>query len=757
MRRLATLMLVGAMTVPVGTAAAAVPWGTIGTSETLGLGSSPTAAMGATPMRAAVAEDGSSVVTAVQPSGGSPGILISRSTTPSATQQARLAVPGSWTGIAGVAVGDMQDQSWTVRHFGWAVSTDVPAQVMQFEVLPTGALRQVGTMATLSDTLGAAASVALVPNPPDPATRSLMIGMQGGMPWVLRLNADARTGVRPNPAKVLFDLPGGTIGALGVSPDGRFAAVAATDSSGTAVQRFSTATLAPQGAPAGIPRTDPARAVMLGPDDRTAYASFAAGTSSTAAAIVRADVETGAVGLSSAFDVGSIGSPTEAFVLAQGGSALTPGGEEVLTSGVAGRWGMRSVFDTASAEKRDLGMAPCGSATQIVTGQVAIDSAGAYGYVPRACAGAGSRDASWATVERVRLAEVSTLRVAIPGGGGVVDSSLGGTLCAPWTDCAMAFRRRDVLTLSARPNPGWVFAGWSGDGCSGADDDCTVTMGDDRRLTARFARALPVRLTVSIGASPNGGTRVVSTPPGIDCGLWTGTCSASFRRGTAVALSATDPDGDVRGWTGACTGAAATCALTLTGDATASVDIAAGRPDAPAPRPPVPAPPTPDPTPTPTPDPTPTPTPDPSPTPTPDPAPMPAPTAVPVAGPTSPAIGTTPDPAPQQTPAGPLALSSFQVSRRAFGVSQGTMLRYRLSRQARVRMTFFNRAQPKRVYTYAIAAGRPGADGGQNAVFINGRVRGRAVRPGRWVMKVTASDGGTSTQTITRQLTLRAS
>jgi hypothetical protein len=721
--------------------AGAVQWGNIGYDEALSLGPAPPASVGTVPMRIAISEDGSSVFTAVQPSNGASGRIIARSVTPSATQVDSLGVPASWTGIAGIAVGDLQDQSWTPRRFGWAVSSGVPAQVMQFEVLGTGALRQSGPPVTLSDALGAAASVALIPNSAKPSVRSLMVGMQGGMPWVLRLNVSAGAGVNPNPAKVLLDLPGGTISALGASPDGRYVAVAATDASGTVLQRFATDSLAPIGSPATIARTDPARAVMIGPDDRTAYASFATGSSDgQRAVVVRADLDTGSVGTFSALDLGGFGLPSEPLGLANGGSSLTPGGEEVLTAAVSGRWGVKTVFDTASSEQRPLSMAPCGSATTLITGQVAIDSTGVFGYVPRTCAGAGPRDASWASVLRVRLAEMSTLRVGIPGGGGVVDSSLGGTVCAPWADCTMTFRRRDPVTLTARPNPGWVFTGWSGGGCTGTDDDCTVSMGVDRTTTATFARALPVQLTVSIGASPNGATRVVSVPAGIDCTLWAGTCSASFRRGTAVALTATDPDGTVRAWTGACAGRGATCAVTLTGDTTAGVDIAAGRPDAPAPRPPDPAPPTP---------------PDPVTPPTPTPAPTPAPAPVPVAGPTSPSNDTTPNPTPQVTPVGPLALSSFRVARSAFRAGQGTMLRYRLSRQARMRMTFFNRAEPKRVYTYAIAAGKPGADGGQNAVFISGRVRGRSVRPGRWVMKVTALDGATSTRTITRQLTLR--
>ncbi|MBM3635210.1 MAG: hypothetical protein FJW99_08035 [Actinobacteria bacterium] len=128
----------------------------------------------------------------------------------------------------------------------------------------------------------------------------------------------------------------------------------------------------------------------------------------------------------------------------------------------------------------------------------------------------------------------------------------------------------------------------------------------------------------------------------------------------------------------------------------------------------------------------------------------PAPVPTPVPGP------NPPSPAPTPTPPGAVALTGLGVSRASFTTSQGTFVRYRLNASANVRLTFYNRAAPKRVYTYAIRAGRPGADAGQNRVFINGRVRGRAVRSGRWVMRVSAVRNGVDTPPATRRLTLRA-
>jgi hypothetical protein len=48
----------------------------------------------------------------------------------------------------------------------------------------------------------------------------------------------------------------------------------------------------------------------------------------------------------------------------------------------------------------------------------------------------------------------------------------------------------------------------------------------------------------------------------------------------------------------------------------------------------------------------------------------------------------------------------------------------------------------------------PGADAGQNRVFISGRVRGRSVLPGRWTMRIVAVRDGVQTAPVVRRLVL---
>nr|MDJ0783782.1 BACON domain-containing carbohydrate-binding protein [Desulfosarcinaceae bacterium] len=79
------------------------------------------------------------------------------------------------------------------------------------------------------------------------------------------------------------------------------------------------------------------------------------------------------------------------------------------------------------------------------------------------------------------------------------------------------------------------------------------------------------RLTLQGGGEGSG--NVTSLPTGIDCDTdqnrSTGSCSASFADGQDVTLTATAGAGAVfSGWSGACTGTARTCSVTMSADAT---------------------------------------------------------------------------------------------------------------------------------------------------------------------------------------------
>ena len=88
---------------------------------------------------------------------------------------------------------------------------------------------------------------------------------------------------------------------------------------------------------------------------------------------------------------------------------------------------------------------------------------------------------------------------------GVVTSSPTGISCG--TTCSATFDPGAIVTLTATPNPGFEFGGWSG-ACSGTGP-CTVTMDGDRAVTATFGDAVPP--TVILGTPADLGGAVSAT------------------------------------------------------------------------------------------------------------------------------------------------------------------------------------------------------------------------------------------------------
>jgi hypothetical protein len=151
-------------------------------------------------------------------------------------------------------------------------------------------------------------------------------------------------------------------------------------------------------------------------------------------------------------------------------------------------------------------------------------------------------------------------------GSGPVSSSPAGIACG--SSCSASFGTGTTVTLTATPNAGSVFAGWSG-ACSGTSA-CTVVMDAPRNVTATFTRT-PV-LTVS--KSGTGSGPVSSAPSGISCGSQ---CQASFALGASVALTATPNSGSFfAGWSGACNGSSSTCLLTMDGAKAVTATFSAG-------------------------------------------------------------------------------------------------------------------------------------------------------------------------------------
>jgi hypothetical protein len=150
-----------------------------------------------------------------------------------------------------------------------------------------------------------------------------------------------------------------------------------------------------------------------------------------------------------------------------------------------------------------------------------------------------------------------SVRVVERGGFGSVLSDPAGLECA--LACTAEFDSGQVVRLHARPDAGSRFLGWGG-ACAGTEV-CTLTVSAPAQpVTATFGRAsflLSVRRT--------GAGRVTSRPAGISCGA---RCTASFRAGTAVRLSARPAPGwRFASWSGACRGRGA-CVVRANADRT---------------------------------------------------------------------------------------------------------------------------------------------------------------------------------------------
>lgn len=139
-------------------------------------------------------------------------------------------------------------------------------------------------------------------------------------------------------------------------------------------------------------------------------------------------------------------------------------------------------------------------------------------------------------------------------GSGSVTSAPSGISCG--ATCSASFPLHQNVTLTATPDSGSTFVGWSGD-CSGTGS-CTLAMHAPRQVTAQFNAGPPQTLTV--GKSGSGFGFVSSSPAGISCGIQ---CSASFSGGSTVTLQAAPLEGSsFTGWSGDCSGAGV-CTVTM--------------------------------------------------------------------------------------------------------------------------------------------------------------------------------------------------
>ncbi|MDP9329898.1 MAG: hypothetical protein M3P11_04565 [Actinomycetota bacterium] len=151
--------------------------------------------------------------------------------------------------------------------------------------------------------------------------------------------------------------------------------------------------------------------------------------------------------------------------------------------------------------------------------------------------------------------EISQLTVT-PSDGGIVTGARiscgdGSSLCSRLANPG------DLLTLTATPDVGAVFMGWTG-ACALAVVLPTCTVAALGEVDTSGVFGYPVAASVT----GTGAGTIVSSPAGVACGS---TCFALFASGTEVTLTATpDSASNFGAWGGACAGTDPSCVLTVT-------------------------------------------------------------------------------------------------------------------------------------------------------------------------------------------------
>lgn len=161
----------------------------------------------------------------------------------------------------------------------------------------------------------------------------------------------------------------------------------------------------------------------------------------------------------------------------------------------------------------------------------------------------------------VTQGELNPTLTVILDGRGHVSSSPAGIDCDP--TCSHAYPRGTQVILTAKAAKDWLFFQWVGGGCTGSHSTtCTLTLDANTTVTAEFGTPLAAPPRAGLQVVVQGPGTVTSTPPGINCGQ---ACGTTFTTGTAVTLSAAaSPGAQFAGWSGACSGTAPTCVVSVT-------------------------------------------------------------------------------------------------------------------------------------------------------------------------------------------------
>ncbi len=135
--------------------------------------------------------------------------------------------------------------------------------------------------------------------------------------------------------------------------------------------------------------------------------------------------------------------------------------------------------------------------------------------------------------------EQHLLSVSKTGSGtGKVTSSPPGIDCG--SECSASYDHGTLVTLSASPDPGSEFTGFSG-ACTGST--CEVTMSSAKSVTANFdEESTTPKFLLTVDPEGTGTGTISSDKGAISCGAF---CSDEYEEGTVVVLTATPSPGSI--------------------------------------------------------------------------------------------------------------------------------------------------------------------------------------------------------------------
>jgi hypothetical protein len=151
-------------------------------------------------------------------------------------------------------------------------------------------------------------------------------------------------------------------------------------------------------------------------------------------------------------------------------------------------------------------------------------------------------------------------------GSGTVTDATNALACG--STCAADFPTGFSTTLTAVAEAGSIFAGWSGDACSGTSPTCSFSAAADATITATFTAK------ATLVVKKTGAGKVASRPAGIACGS---TCKHQFVPGPLTLTAKASAGWRFLHWQGSCRGTRPTCHLTLKSGKTARAAAAFGK------------------------------------------------------------------------------------------------------------------------------------------------------------------------------------